>query len=330
MPGNHKYRVEQLGARTAGSGGIVFRLRTYIQRHLYALFASLGQIWRSPFSTLLTTLTMAVTLALPAGLVLMVKSADDLTAHWQGAPQASLYLKPGSSQRAIDELLVQLEEQKAVNVASQIPPEEGMQSLAKSLEMQGMMALLGENPLPHVIVVEVAPTHHSPEKLEPLLAELGELPAVDVVQLDLEWLKKLDAMLAAVERGVWVIAAFLGVAVLLTIGNSIRLSIRNKWEEIEVMKLVGAKDAFIRRPFLYGGFWLGLLSGALALVLLYMAYWLLSAPIAQIMTLYEASIDVSILLILQVSAGMLLAAVVLGWLGAWMAVTRQLRRIEPV
>ena len=324
-----KRKGDQSGARAARSSGLGFRLHTYVQRHLYAFFASLGHVWRSPLATLMTTLAIAVTLALPAGLVLLIKSFDGLTADWQGAPKISLYAKPGSTPEMIAALVKKLQTNEAVSLVEEIPPEQGMQVLGNTLEMKSVLELFDENPLPHVLVLEAGPEHHSPQALEKLVEQLATMPSVDVVQLDLQWLKKLNAILGSLERGIWVISALLAVAVLLTIGNSIRLTIQSKLEEIEVMKLVGAKDAFIRRPFLYGGFWLGLISGLLALGLLFLSYLALREPILQVIILYDSLFHIPVILMLQVAAGLVVLATSLGWLGAWLAVGRQLRRIEP-
>ena len=329
MEASDKRNRDQLGARTARSGGIFFRIHIYFQRHLYAFFASLGQLWRSPVATLMTTITMAVTLALPAGLYLIVQSADELTADWHGVPQISLYVEPSASQAKINALVKQLETHVAVEVQSQVSPAEGMKSLNQQLGLEGMLDILGENPLPHLIVLNVQGEHQQAANLKNLVEELSQLPNVDIAKLDSEWLEKLNAILIAFERGVVLIAILLALAVLTTIGNTVRLSIQNRLEEIEVMKLVGAKDAFIRRPFLYGGIWLGLLSGAFALIILIVSYLVLYEPIAYAMSLYNDVFQLSSFVIAYVAAGLLLSSVLLGWLGAWIAVGRQLHKIEP-
>lgn len=329
MEASDRRHRDQLGAKEARSGGVFFRIHIYLQRHLYAFFASLGQLWRSPVATLMTTITMAVTLALPAGLYLMVQSADELTADWHGVPQISLYVEPNASPEKISALVKQLETHVAVEIQSQVSPAEGMKSLNQQLGLEGMLDILGENPLPHVVVVNVQGEYQQTTKLKALVEELSQLSSVDIAKLDSEWLEKLNAILVAFERGVVLIAALLALAVLTTIGNTIRLSIQNRLEEIEVMKLVGAKDAFIRRPFLYGGIWLGLLSGAFALAILVVSYLVLYEPIAYVMNLYNDVFQLSYLVIAYVAGGLLLGSVVLGWLGAWIAVGRQLHKIEP-
>ncbi len=329
MNSRQKREREQFGARDAGSRGWMFRLHIYVQRHMHALFASLGQLWRSPLSTLMTTLTIAVTLALPAGLFLILKTTDQLTASWQGEPQLSVFMTPGSSETAIKTLIVRLENHAGVDVQAQIPPEDGMLSFSKIMGMEGILDILDENPLPYVVVLSVDETHRSVDKLTSLVAELADLPGVDLVQFDLAWLEKLTAILGVVERGLGLVAVFLALAVLMTIGNTVRLSIQNRLEEIEVMKLVGAKDAFIRRPFLYGGLWLGLISGLFALVLLFISRLVLEEPMAQVLELYEGAFSLSVIIMVQVSFALVLGAALLGWLGAWIALARQLRRIEP-
>jgi len=324
-----RQKRDTLGARNAGSRGFLFRMHIFVQRHLHALFASLGQLWRSPLATLMTTFTMAVTLALPAGLLLIVKSTEQVATSWQGEPQISVYIEPSSSEVAIKELIAKIEAHTAVSVLEKISPELGLASFSKLMEMEGVLDLLGGNPLPYVVVLKVEKGFGSSDQLAAWQAELGAMPGVDWVQLDMAWLERLDAILNVFERGVGLIAIFLALAVLMTIGNTIRLSILNRFEEIEVMKLVGAKDAFIRRPFLYGGFWLGLMSGVIALLLLFVSYLLLLGPMQQVLSLYGAMFDLPFEVLAQVTFVVLSGAMLLGWLGAWLAVGRQMSRIEP-
>ena len=187
---------------------------------------------------------------------------------------------------------------------------------------------LGDNPLPYAITVRPAPRFDTPEAVATLADELKTLPEVDIVQVDTEWVQRLHAILEALGQVVWLAAILLGVGVLIIIGNTIRLDINGRREEIEVIKLVGGSNAFVRRPFLYTGVWYGLGGGALAWIIVTAAVAFLAGPVERVATLYGSGIRLQGLD--TEAAGVLLAGgTVLGWLGAWAAAQYHLRRIEP-
>ena len=157
---------------------------------------------------------------------------------------------------------------------------------------------------------------------------LSALPGVELAQLDVQWVKRLHAILQIIRRSVTALAALLSLAVLLVVGNTIRLDILNRRAEIEVTKLIGATDGFIRRPFLYGGIWYGLLGGILALALSGAALLLLREPVAQLSSLYASAFRLR-MFDWRLAALVLGGGATLGWLGSWLAVGRHLKRIEP-
>jgi cell division transport system permease protein len=151
---------------------------------------------------------------------------------------------------------------------------------------------------------------------------------VDQVQVDLGWLQRLNAMTNILARAVWALSLLLGAAVILVIGNTVRLAIENRRDEILVAKLVGGTDAFVRRPFLYAGAWFGLGGGVVAWVLIQVSLWWLNGPIERLAGLYRSEF------VLQGpgfegAAALIIIAMLLGWLGAWVAVKRHLDDIEP-
>ena len=158
--------------------------------------------------------------------------------------------------------------------------------------------------------------------------ELGNLPEADFVQVDTEWVRRFHAILAILERAIFMGAGLLGVAILVIIGNTIRLDIQNRREEIEVTKLIGASNSFVRRPFLYSGFWYGLTGGLLALLLVWYGLYALAAPVSRLAGLYESAFDI---LALNAGESLLIigCGVGLGLVGSWIAATRHMRRIEP-
>ena len=205
------------------------------------------------------------------------------------------------------------------------------EALAEFQEMSGFGAALDAleaNPLPSVVVVQPAATHSDAEAVKTLVAAFATQAEVDVAQFDLQWVKRLYAMMEFVQRGVLVLAALLSVAVLLIVGNTIRLSIENRRDEIEIAKLVGATNAFIRRPFLYTGFWYGLFGGLLAHALVSSALELLREPTRQLALVYYSDFA---LLGLEGAASTVLvgSGALLGLAGSWVAVGRHLSSIEP-
>ena len=188
---------------------------------------------------------------------------------------------------------------------------------------------MNENPLPAVLVVRPGEQHGAPAAARALLQRLAALPEVDSAQLDLAWLERLHAMVGLATRGVWLLAGILALGVLLIVGNTIRLGILNRREEIVITKLLGATDAFIRRPFVYGGMWYGLFGALIALVIVNGLLLSLGGPAQQLAALYHSGFRLE-LMSGQASVTLLIVSMMLGWAGAWLAVGRHLRRVEPV
>jgi len=186
---------------------------------------------------------------------------------------------------------------------------------------------LDENPLPHTLVVRPSPANTS-QSLILLQEELGNLPEADLVQVDTEWVRRFHAILDMIKQAIVIGASLLGVAIIVIIGNTIRLDIQNRREEIEVTKLIGASNAFVRRPFLWSGFWYGLFGGLLALGLVQYGLFLLEQPAARLAGLYQSSISI-LSLDLRESLSILGIGVLLGLVGSWFAAARHMRRIEP-
>ncbi|MFP5345183.1 MAG: permease-like cell division protein FtsX, partial [Gammaproteobacteria bacterium] len=188
------------------------------------------------------------------------------------------------------------------------------------------LSALGENPLPALLIV--TPASEEPAATEALLKTLAALPEVDAAELDLDWLKRLRALLDLLQRAVWLLGALLSGAVLLIMGNTLRLAIQNRREEIELMRLIGATDAFIRRPFLYSGLIYGLSGALFALILLGFILGLLAAPVKALAELYNSSFEINGLGV-DSGLGLLALGALLGLAGAWLAVGRQLKQIQP-
>lgn len=296
------------------------------QHHLYALFSSLGQILRTPLSSLMTAAVIGIALALPTGLYVLLENAVQVSQGWDKSVYISLFLQPQVSDAEAEQLAQQLESHADIALVQFISR---AQALAEFRELSGFsdaIDALEENPLPAVLVIQ--PTVRDSAKVAALLEQLATLPAVEVAQFDMRWLQRLFAIMEIVRRGVLVLALFLGLAVLLVIGNTIRLAIHSRQEEIEITKLFGATDSFIRRPFLYTGMWFGLLGGIIAWLLVETAFYVLAPPVRHLAALYYSDYEL-MSLDPRLSLLLLLGSMVVGLLGAWLAVGRHLRAVQP-
>jgi cell division transport system permease protein len=302
--------------------------RRWLLENARTLVATLGRLSREPVSTFLTAAVIGITLALPAGLHVLVQNVSAISYSWEGALQASLFLEDEVSPERGRALVRELEKRQDVAKASYISRE---QSLVEFRELSGFgeaLDLLADiNPLPAVVVV--TPQRDLPqERMQSLMGALAALPEVEVAKLDQKWLERLYAILAIVERAVLIIAAVLALAVVVSVGNTIRLEIEARRDEIVVMKLIGAPNSFIRRPFLYTGLWYGLAGGALACVLVQGAMFALAGPARRLAGLYESSYTLVGLDAREV--GIILAAgIALGVFGSAWTVGRHLGRYEP-
>ena len=187
---------------------------------------------------------------------------------------------------------------------------------------------LDKNPLPAVITVTPTPRYSTPVGARELLTKLEREPEISFGRLDIEWLERLQAVVRLLERTVMAIAALLVLAVVLVIGNTIRLAIMNRRSEIEVMKLVGATEAFIQRPFLYTGIWYGVIGGILAWLIINLLVWYLDSALAELLGLYGSQLEMKSLTFIELLQLVGLASF-LGWLGSYLSVRQHLRSIEP-
>jgi len=300
----------------------------YIARHMQVMLATLGEMIRSPMSNLMTIAVMGIALALPTGLHVILKNVQQVTAQWDGAAQISLFLKPTVTDKQADQLATILRQRQDIKTVTRITRNQALEEFRQNSGFGEALEALEDNPFPAVIVVY--PTSQSDNLLtvQTMLASFKQRPEVELAQLDMQWLKRLYAIMDFGRRGIWVLAAMLSLSVLLVVGNTIRLAIQNRREEIEVIKLIGGTDAFIRRPFLYTGFWYGLSGGVLSWLLVNLSILLLGGPVSQLATLYDSNYSLSTLDFLG-SLILLGVSILLGLAGSWIAVSRHLHAIEP-
>lgn len=302
-------------------------MSTIVTRHLQNALAGLGQLSRQPVATALTVVVIGIALALPASLQVSVQAVQRLSGNWDDIRDFSVYMKPGTSLASARQLAQELGNHAGIADIKVIPADDALDEFAGDPAFGDVLRVLKTNPLPHTLVVRPAP-EASAAQLGELKTELSARPDIELVQLDTQWLLRLAAILDFVRRAVWIATVLLVGAVIVIVGNTIRLDIQNRRQEIEVAKLLGASDAFVRRPFLYVGFWYGLLGGLVALLLLTAGALILRGPLERLLRLYGAVFDgfgFSPGTALLVLGGGLLA----GCAGAWVAVSRHLSDIEP-
>ena len=303
-------------------------LSAYFLQHLQVFFYSLGQLSRSPWSTLMTAAVIGIALALPTVLHVVLQNGKDIGAGWGGGTQISLFLRPEVS----DEHALRLAERiRALPEIVSVVTLSHAQALAEFRQISGFgdaVSLLDENPLPGVLLIRPALNKQAASITQGLIARLRALPEVEVAEFDMQWMQRWSAIMALAQRGVLVLGALLGLAVLLIVGNTIRLMIHNRRDEIEIVKLIGATDAFIQRPFLYSGLWYGLLGAVVAWLLVNLALWLLNEPVHRLATLYNSSFELAGLNA-SVTFILLGVGILLGLFGSLGAVKRHLVAIEP-
>jgi cell division transport system permease protein len=307
---------------------MLIKLRTLLAYHIQAALGSLNSLCRKPLATTMTVLVIAITLVLPALFWVMTDNMKQLTSNWQRGGHISLYLKsPLSSQEEMS-FLVKVRAAAGVGQASLKTSAEGLEELQQQEGMQDIMQYLPENPLPAVIEILPALSVDTPQKLERLFSQLKASPQVEQAKLDMQWVNRLHAILgftAKLAQGLMVLLAF---AVLLIVGNTLRLAVHSRHEEIQVLKLIGAKDSFIVRPFLYSGIWYGLAGAVFAILLVNIFMLSLTLVANQLAAVYQMHYSLVGLSTRQISL-LTLSAIVLGWLGACVSVKRQLAVIEP-
>jgi cell division transport system permease protein len=304
------------------------RVASYVTHHLQVFIASLGYLTRQPVSTLMTSAVIAIALALPAGLYIALDNASQLSAGWDGSTQISLFMKKNVDYTQAEKLAASLRLNREIKSVNIIDRDTGLKQFQKISGFGDAIKFLDENPLPHVITVQPYVDQQRPDKVMQLVKTLQTEPMVELAQLDMQWVKRLYTLLEIAQRGVWIIGTLLSLAVLLIIGNTIRLDIQNRREAIEVSKLIGASDAFIRRPFLYTGVWYGLLGGLIAWVLIATSMSILDEPVERLSSLYHSNYVLSGLSASN-TAYLLAISCLLGFAGSWIAVSRHLKDIEP-
>ncbi len=300
----------------------------YVGGHLWALLSTLGQFIRNPLANLMTSMVIGVALAMPAGFYVMLDNARQLTGVWDDSTQITVFLADTISDAERAALQSTISQHHDVSGVTYVSREQALAEFGADSGLAEAIAMLDENPLPPVLIVTPAMAHLTPQVAQSLITYLKSLPSVVDVQMDIQWVKRLSALLDIGQRGIYLLGFFLGIAILVIVGNTIRLIIQNKRHEIVVTKLIGGTNAFIRRPFLYWGIWFGLAGGIVAWCLVMTTIWYLKTPVGDLASLYSTHYELKYLGAIPGSA-VILVGILLGLVGAWLSVGRHLRSIEP-
>lgn len=301
--------------------------RAWLRRHAYSFLSSLGALVRQPIASAMTVIVLAIALSLPAGLHSALTNLHTVSQDWQRLDSLTVFLAPGTGGERARELAAEIGTWPGIERENIVSPEDALESMGRESGFTEAVAALDDNPLPWVI--EVSPDPDASTSVQILAEQLRRQDEVDAVLVDLQWLDRLESILKVINTVVVLLAALFALAVIFVIGNTIRLDIHNRREEIEVMTLVGATDAFIRRPFLYAGLWYGLAGGLLAWLLVAAGIVVLDGPVDRLAASYASGYSLS--LPGARTVGLLIAgAGLLGLAGARVAVNRHLRRINPV
>lgn len=303
--------------------GVSDKMRSVGAHHRETCLKTLRDLLQSWLTSLMTWLVIGIALALPAFLYLLLVNAGNLGGDFNGTARINLYLEKGSDGVALDREISALPEVQSTRL---ITASEALRDFEAETGFGNVLLSLPNNPLPDVI--EVMPIDLSPVELRLLTAQLETQKGIDRIAVDLEWIERLFALLALGERFVATLGLFLALGVVLAIGNTIRLAIENRRSEIEIIKLVGATDAFVRRPFLYLGFWYGFGGALVAWVMVQIGLGVLGDPIQQLLDSYQNQFDLKGMGPLA-SLSLFTVGVGLGVAGAAIAVSRHLHTIEP-
>mgnify|MGYP000909769509 CR=1 FL=1 len=300
--------------------------RAWMRAHAEGMRAGLQRLLRDPFGQLLTLGVIAVALVLPALGFLALDQIDRATVAWRPSGDLTVFLAAGEPVERAIELADALNGKPEVAETEVRSADDALAELRAMSDFAEALGALDANPMPALVIVRL--TAAGVARLDDFKGELAARNEVDWVQVDRRWLERLEALLELARRAILLGAAILAVAVLLVVGNTIRLEISIKREEILILKLLGASDGHVRRPFLYIGVWYGIVGGLLALALVCVGLLVVQPAVDRLALSYGAGITLQGLgtrgMAVLVGYG-----AVLGWLGAWLASARHLREAEP-
>jgi len=304
------------------------KLDAWSAHHSNSAIESLLRMLDTPLQSFMTWLVIAIAVALPSALFVVFNNIQQIGYNWQDSSQISVFLKEQATEAQGQELRGRWSQRADVAQTTYISPAQALEEFKTGSGLGDLVKHLDQNPLPGVILVKPKIGGNAPDALTSLQQALVSDPLVADVRLDMLWVKRLHQFITIAERFVVGLAGLLILGVLLVIGNTIRMAIENRREEILVVKLVGGTDAYVRRPLLYTGLWYGVGGGIVAAVILAIGFLWLSVPVAQLADLYQSDFRLKGLGLIE-SLQIILLAGVVGLVGAWIAVARHLYLIQP-
>lgn len=321
------FKGRQQGA-SSHKVSLLQRFIMFFADHLRQCVNSLGNLYRTPFASLMTIGVLGFSITLPSTLYIMVENTEQVTEEWQQASEISLFLRTNVNETQAQQLVARLSTWDEISQVKYVSADEGLQEFQRLSGLGEALQYLDENPVPATVLVVPNSKHATPTAAGILLDKLIKEREVDIGKLDIEWLERLYGLLAIAKELVYLLAILLFFAVVLIIGNTIRLNILNQRDEILVMKLVGATDAFIQRPFLYTGFWYGLLGGIMAWLTVSVILLWIGWSLESFMRQYSIQLDITGMNINALGV-MLLVSIMLGLMGSFLSVQKHVNEIEP-
>ncbi|WP_293766076.1 permease-like cell division protein FtsX [uncultured Aquitalea sp.] len=301
-------------------------MKHFFYLHWQSARSALGKILRQPFGSLLTLLMLSMALALPLSLYLSISSLQDWVGHLTATPQITLFMEQSAEEADLAAVSGTLTKHPKVQSFRFVGRQQALNDLEKRNGLQGLSEGLTDNPLPDAFIV--TPKSLEPHELEMLQKELSGLPMVETAQFDANWAKRLYGMVEMGKKLTLFVGAALGIALILVTHNAVRMQILARRDEIEVSKLIGAPDSFIRRPFMYHAMWQGILAGLAAWGLTCWLVYSANPAIAEFARLYNERVELRMLTPLELLAVLAIAAV-LAMTGARLAADHHLRQIHP-
>ena len=316
-------RQDTRQTKTAG-GNFVDKLNAYRDLHAHAFFSSLGRLVASPFTSIMTIAVLAIAISLASGFYILVVNLQQLTGNLETSSQISLFLRDDVSDVHAKKLADSIRQNADVQDVKLISRKQALAEFQTYSGFGAAINALEKNPLPIVLQVLPKNTLENKQGLENLLKSFQQSPEVDIAQLDLQWVERLQSIMALARLFGNLLNVLLAGAVLFIIGNTIRLELHNRRDEVVIAKLVGATNSFIQRPFLYTGFWIGFISGVSAWFIVTALMLILRQPVEKVSGLYEGDFH---LLFLSFTDTLALIGIssALGILGSWVVLFCQLQ-----
>ena len=302
-------------------------IQTWLKQHAHAFFFSLGQYIKNPINNILTTFVIGISLAFPVGFYVFLNNVQILSSGWDDSIEINLFLDTTIDEEQANVFANRISKRDDVAETILINKDEALAEYKKLSGLSGALDVLDENPFPNVILVKPVFVDIDEYKTTKLINELEVMPEIDDVQYDNTWIKRLIHIIDIVKLVTFILSVLLAIAVLLIVGNTIRLSIYSYRHEIEITKLFGGTDSFIQRPFLYSGMWYGIFGSVIAWFLIAGSIQILSGPIENLSNLYAGDFQLVGLGVIN-TLYLFGIGVLLGLLGSWASVKRYLYAIE--